>query len=255
MTEWIRWRMTVQYFVILLSIPSFFVCGPIYAAAYYNLGAFLKGPSYATPALVNSTTYSNGGNTSYAVTVPSSSTGNLLVFAICPGAIDDNVSSVSDNGSGGGNSWVSANARSTDVNGGSCEIWYAKNSKAAATTLTLNMTTSANLALWYAEFSGIDTSIPLDSVNTTSGHASSTTVTAPSVTPTISKAVIFSASAVQNTITALHSGSPFTALTITSGDDAAYLVSSSIAAYGAAWDQNSSGTYCASTAAFKAKAQ
>jgi hypothetical protein len=68
-----------------------------------------------------------------AVNVNATGSGNLIVVGTVNSQASDNVTSISDNATGGSNSYVSAKAKGSDTNGGSTEIWYAKNSKAGAT--------------------------------------------------------------------------------------------------------------------------
>lgn len=178
--------------------------------------------------------------------------GNLVVVAI---ANEHNgggpVKSITDNV---GNAYVSADARSSD---GTCddgsEIWFAKDVKAGATTVTVTMT-NADLAqgqeaeVWVIEASGLSKDAPLDVKATTSNGAQTSTITAPPVTPTVKRALVVSTATACEEVTSV--APPFTGLTILEGEGAAWLVTSDRGSFGAVWTAVS-GTFNASTVAFK----
>jgi hypothetical protein len=178
--------------------------------------------------------------------------GNLLVVAI---ANEHNgggpVKSITDNV---GNGYVSADARSSD---GSCddgsEIWFAKDIKAGATTVTVTMTNAdtsqgQEAEVWVIEASGLSKDAPLDAKATSNNGPQSTTVTAPPVTPTVKRALVVSTATACEEVKSV--APPFTGLTILEGEGAAWLVTTDTGSFGAVWT-SVAGTFNASTVAFK----
>lgn len=96
----------------------------------------------------------------------------------------------------------------------------------------------------------MNTSSPLGAKAAASSQPATTTPSAPSVTTSFAHSVVFSLVVVQNTITGIHAGNPFTPLPILTGDDAGYDFTTSTGPYAGQWNQNVSGTYCGSTAEF-----
>ena len=212
--------------------------------------------SPTTPIFVQQSLASASSVASVNVSMSSSTqAGNFLFVGVesfqSPPARD--VTSISDNL---GNTYISAGKRATDSSGSiETEILYAKNVAAGTTTATVTLNGSATAVdVWFAEFSGVDRTSPLDGGAIASNLVPGLTIVAPTVNTTTPSSVVFSVAGASNSITGIHAGNPFTALTI-SGDfmDSAYDITSSTGSYGAVWDQNTSGgTACASTVAFKA---
>lgn len=203
-----------------------------------------------TPALVHSANSAALNSISNALTVTSTNAQNLIVIGI-HASNNRSISTITDNATGGSNTYVTANCRATLTGGGATEIWYAKNSRAGATaiTVTLNLT-STDWAIWALEISGMNLSNPLDLVNSANNQGSSTILTCPTVTTTGARDFVFCVGFTSGTATGTQAGNPFTTLPIVSGDPAGYYLPTAIGTYGAAFSQ-SAGTYCASTAAFK----
>ncbi len=205
--------------------------------------------SAAPAALVSSSSGAASAPSSAAVfTITSTGSSHLLIVGLLYTSTTQCATSITDNAASGGNSYAEVTTAATDSTAGSADIWYATTSKSGATTLTINSTCADLPIVYFLEFSNLTA---LDASNVTNNHTASTTVSAPSVTTTTTHSVVFSLASVQNTITGLHTGNTFTALPILVGDDAGYLISTSISSYAGVWNQNSSGTYCAKTAAFK----
>jgi hypothetical protein len=165
------------------------------------------------------------------------------------------ISSVTD---GAGNVYAEAGAaRSIDASASTLiDIWYAKNSIAGATTLTVNPNISvphAGVVIW--EFSGASLTAPLDATAVLNSQAATTTPTGASVTATAANDVIVSIAEVANAVTGITSGNTFTNDSTIMSNGWAHLIASSSGAYAAKWNQNPSGTYTSSTAAFKAAVQ
>ena len=149
-----------------------------------------------------------------------------------------------------GNVYVSSNASATASDGDN-EIWYARDSLAGATMVTVTWSATSNLELWVAEVSGVDTTNPIDAIGAIPVGTATTTLQAPVVAPSTPHAFVFSV--VQGlSLTGITSGNPFTALPSVEGDDAAYDCTTTLGDYGAEWNESSPGPLTAATAAFKA---
>src|SRR5262249_43808965 len=94
-------------------------------------------------------------------TIPATGSGHLIVvgWQAGSGTTTGTTLSISDNA---GNTYAEA-ARATDSASASVvDLWYAKNSKSGATSITITPTasvTSAGVVIW--EFAGADTNSPL----------------------------------------------------------------------------------------------
>ena len=187
-----------------------------------------------------------------SLTIPATGSGHLIAVALIFNG-NTSVASLSDNATGGSNTYVSAGARST-TSAWSTEIWYAVNSKPGATVVTPSLAGSApqiQMALW--EVSGLSASTP-DATNTSSGSLTLNNTPGPAVTTKQAGDFIVSIMlANTSNLSAITSGNAFTDDFGTDGNGWAHLTSTSAAAgtYQASWFTASpSGQYCASTAAF-----
>jgi hypothetical protein len=178
--------------------------------------------------------------------------GNLLVVMAAIGSPSFTVASITDDAADG-NAYVSTGQRATDsIEFLSTEIWYAKDSKPGATTVTVNLSSAPPSAqVWVLEVAGLSTTAPYDTGGVATDRSPSSIVDAPAVTPSVPDALVVSVVIMGDHVNGIHSGNPFTALPNQYGNDAAYLIASSSGTYGASWDSTNSGTFCGSTAAFK----
>lgn len=183
---------------------------------------------------------------SRTITINASGAGHLIAVAVAMASPTVSVSSITDNA---GNAYVSASARGTDSAGASTEIWYAKNSKAGATSVTVHFTGSIFNMFWVAEVSRIDLTSPVDTKGSISnGNANPST--SASLTTTQSHdfvyAVIFQGGVVSGATT------PFTEQSIVNGNAAAYLKTVKTGTYHASWNVTAN-NYCSSVVAFKSQ--
>jgi hypothetical protein len=200
-------------------------------------------------ALVNRT--SKGGNIT-SLTIPATGTGHLIAVAMMFNG-KTSVASVSDNATGGSNTYVSAGARST-TSTWSTEIWYAVSSKSGAMVVTPTFAgspTSVQITVW--EVSGISSLTP-DATNTSSGSVTLNNTPGPAVTTTQPGDFIVSI-LLANTadFTGISSRNEFTDDFTTLGNGWAHITSTSATAgtHQASWYTASPvGVYCASTVAF-----
>ena len=199
-------------------------------------------------AMVHKT--SKGNITS--LTIPATGSGHLLAVALIFNG-KTSVASISDNATGGSNTYVSAGARATSSTWSS-EIWYAASSKAGATVVTptfAGSATSIEIAVW--EVSGLSTSAP-NATNTSSGSVTASNTPGASVTTTqVGDFIVSVLNANTADFTTISSGNEFTNDFTTSGNGWAHITSTSATAgtHQASWYTSSpTGTYCSSTVAF-----
>jgi hypothetical protein len=159
------------------------------------------------------------------------------------------ITDITDNSPSGSNTYESAGLRSVAPSCQASEIWYARDTKPGATSVTVSLGTGANLAVWALEVSGMAASGGLDIGQATNGGPT-TTITAPAITPSGSPALIVSAVGSCGTIGSLAGGSSFIALPILAYNDSAYFIATAHGAYGPVFENTDSG-WNASVAAFR----
>jgi hypothetical protein len=206
--------------------------------------------TYTPWAIVNKASHQNVTT----LTIPATGTGNLIAVALTFNGTTS-VAGVSDNASGGSNTYVSAGARSTFGNL-STEIWYAVNSMPDATAVTptfVGSPTYVGITSW--EVSGLSTLAP-DAANVAFGTVVSNTP-GPAVTTTqVGDFIVSVLFAPVATFTGISSGNEFTDDFTTDGDGWAHITSTSATAgtHQASWFTAApAGKYCASTVAFLLK--
>jgi hypothetical protein len=215
--------------------------------------SILSASSWAGIALVHVT--SCGGPAPFPATtctIPSTGSGNLLVvgWASTGGAGATTIASITDNA---GNSYFEAGAaRAVDTHMNDMgDVWYAKNSVAGATVLTITPNpsgASGTAVIW--EFYGLDTNAPLDQTAVLDSQASTSTPSGAPVT-VASNELIVSIGWVQGAAAGIVSGNVFTNDSTATGDGWAHYVASAAGTYSAQWN-SSQGTYGSSTVSFKA---
>jgi hypothetical protein len=106
--------------------------------------SFTVSPSVSSVKMVQ--IQGEGGNSD--ITVNGTGSGNLLVVGVTN--VGGTVTGITDNASGGPNTYASANVLASDSNSGTTTIWYAKNSRSGATDVTLAGTnlTSVVISFW-----------------------------------------------------------------------------------------------------------
>lgn len=190
-----------------------------------------------------------------ACTIPVTGTGNLIVvgFQIGPGAnTATTIGSITDNV---GNIYAEAGAAlSVDTAAGSVvDIWYAKNSVAGATTLTVNpgaVVTNAGVVVW--EFAGVNRSAPLDRTAVLSNQPAIAAPSGAGVTIASASEVIVSLAAVAGGVSGILPGNSFVNDSALKGNGWAHMVTASPGTYSAQWNAGHSGTFASSTASFRA---
>jgi hypothetical protein len=220
------------------------------AFRFVLINVLLSAAAWSQINLVHMTTCGSGAFPATTCTVPATAAGNLIVVAWASAwQTTPTLSTIVDNA---GNTYAEAgNARAVDSTNDMVDIWYAKNSKAGATTLTITPNPSGNTGgavIW--EFSGVDPTAPLDQTAVLNSQAATTTPLGASVTTTAPSEVIISTMMPSGTTNSLATGNPFTNDAIFFGMGWAHLVTSSAGTYTAQWN-TTSGSYGSSTVSFK----
>jgi len=194
-------------------------------------------------------------------TIPATGAGHLIVVGLQFGAhVDTSITfnSITDTA---GNVYAEAGAaRSIDAAAGSVvDIWYAKNSIAGATTLTITPSTAlaggvagAGAVIW--EFSGADTTAPLDQTSVLNSQPSTAAPSGASVSTSSAGELIISLAAVAGDITGISAGNSFTSDSTIKVNGWAHLIAASPGPYSAQWVESPAGTYASSSASFKVAA-
>lgn len=189
--------------------------------------------------------------------ISSTGSGDLIVVGIQLGkgiSTSTTIATITDNvGNAYEEATAATSARSVDSAGGSVvDIWYARNSQPGATTLTITPSatiSTASAVVW--EFSGVNTTAPLDQVSVRNSQSASANPTGASVTTSnYANEVVISVAAVSGTISGIYSGNAFSNDSTVNSDGWAHLITSLAGTYAAQWSQNPSGTFASSTASF-----
>lgn len=202
-------------------------------------------------SLVNVTQCGPGAFPATVCTIPSTGSGHLIVVAwVSAPNTTPTVGGIADNAN---NAYVEAGpARGIDSSLQMVDIWYAKNSQSAATSVTITPNPSGNTGaavIW--EFSGVDTVSPLDQTAVLNSQAATSTPSGASVTTTSPVEAVISVIAPTWWIGGLQSGNNFTNDSLLYATGWAHLITSSVGTYAAAWNTGLD-TYTSSTVSFKA---
>jgi uncharacterized protein (TIGR03437 family) len=188
-------------------------------------------------------------------TIPSTGSGNLIVVGFQADSASGSgvvVSTITDNA---GNTYGEAGpARAIDAaESDMVDIWYARNSAAGATSITITPSASASgsaAVIW--EFSGANLTAPLDQTAVLNSQSATSTPAGAPVTTTSQNEVVISIADVEYAVTGIASGNTFTSDSTLLENGWAHLVTSSVGTYYPQWNQNHAGTYVSTTASFKA---
>jgi hypothetical protein len=234
---------------------------------FYMLLQLPMGNSAPSPATGNTYTViqhkvndSIVAGSTISVTVTSTTIGNLLVVGVAHINNAVTVASVSDNASGGSNTYVQAAGAaaviSTGGNPAATDLWYVLNAtNGGATTVTVTLSASdAYRAIWVWE-AHPTTTVVFDAAAHADNQTGSGTDNAGASVTTTAKGFIVSLDAPLNSVVA----NPKAGNNFTSGGDiaangpaGASLISTASGTYQAVWTDSASGDkYCSSTAAFK----
>jgi hypothetical protein len=175
--------------------------------------------------------------------------GDLVIVGVISGQGGNSVTGMQDTL---GNVYVATGPRPSTTNIES-EIWYAANTVAGTTSVTVTLGGAYGVKLWLLEVSDMDLAAPLDATATDTTGAPGN-VSGAAVTTTVANELVFVTIAAESEdVTALVPGDAFTALPTTQGDDAAYLIAPVPGTYVPTWQTPLSGTpaRCSIAASFK----
>lgn len=127
------------------------------------------------------------------------------------------------------------------------ETWYAPSGAGGATSLTITDIANHDREVWFVEISGVSA---LDTANQVSNQSYTTSITAPSVTPTHLPAVILSFVKLTGGVQSVTP--PFTPQGVLSGDDTVTAIVATNGTYAPTYTIDISGTYGAATLTFYA---
>jgi hypothetical protein len=149
------------------------------------------------------------------------------------------------------NVYVSANLRSTAQDQDS-EIWFARDAHPGATSVTVTVSggSAATAQVWVLEASGLAATGGIDDGQATSNGDASTTIVAPTVTPSGVPALIVAAVGSNGNVGGIAQGNPFVALPIEDDNGAAYYIATDGGTFGPVFG-NTDQAWNASVAAFR----
>lgn len=179
--------------------------------------------------------------------IPATGSGNLIVVATMA-ANYGSISSVTDNA---GNTYAQASGART-IHSGYAEafdFWYAGNSRAGATSISITPSASGNGMAVVWEFAGADPISPFARAAVLSDRPASSTPTGAAVTTTDSGELVVTL-LVTGTTSGIRSGNPFIHSSGLAGDGFAYYVAPSPGTYAAQWNTTST-PFSSSTVAFR----
>ena len=202
-------------------------------------------------AVVQSGQANTSNTTTLSTTLSATTAGTFLAVMSSYAGVGPSIATVGDDAPGGSNAYVSANIRAV---GGTCqasEIWYARDARPGVTSVTVTMTgMSTFLQVWVMEVSGLGATGGVDTSAVENDGPATTTITAPTVTPSAAHALIVASVGSCGEIGSIAPGNPFIALPVQVGNDAAYYITASEGAWGPVFN-NAFDAWNASIAAFR----
>ncbi len=213
-----------------------------------------SGSAWAQISLVNVTSC---GPTAFpgSCTIPATGGGHLIVVGWQIGGGANTSTTITGMTDNAGNVYLEAGAaRSIDTAAGSVvDLWYAQNSAAGATSVSItpgSSVTNGGAAIW--EFSGVALGAALDQTAVLNSQASTAIPSGAAVTTKTAGELVVSLAAVAGNVTGIYAGNPFTNDSGLKGNGWAHLVTSSTGTYSPQWNESPAGTYASSTASFLA---
>jgi hypothetical protein len=192
---------------------------------------------------------SSGSKGSLSVSFSALTAGSFVAVLVTYSAVSSSVTSITDNGAGAGNAYVSAGERSSVNQCQASEIWYARDVAPGATTLTATVGATGQIAVWVLEVSGMSKTGGVDDGAESNGQGT-VLINAPTVRPTGDPALIVAAVGSCGQLGSLGLGSPFTGLGIEDGNGASYYIATKPGAWGPVYSNNLS-AWNASVADFR----
>jgi hypothetical protein len=203
--------------------------------------------------LVRATTCGPGPFSATRCSIPATGAGNLIVIGFASGTgTQPLIRTVIDNG---GNTYVQVpGARSVYSTTLAKEIWYAKNSRPGATSITISpFPDGGNGAAVIWEFSGADADSPLDRAAVLDTQPPATSPVGASVTTTTPGSLVVTILGSLGSLAGLAPGSAFSADALFFGAGWAHRIAGGPGAYAAQWSTTLDGHHSV-TASFKAAA-
>jgi hypothetical protein len=189
-------------------------------------------------------------NAASAITVGATGTGNLLVVGIAYYNLTPPTSITDD----AGNTYVQAVTVSASPDGPfGTDIWYAANSIAGATAVTVNLVGGSNQAdIYFQEFSGVALSSPIDVTNTEIENSAASPNQGPTLITTNANDVLISVDT-RDAQALTGVTAPWTFVTGSANDQGyAYYIASATGTYQAVFTPSANDKHTSVGAAFKA---
>ncbi len=225
----------------------------IVATAFAAAVCLVAIPASAQVSLVHATACGVASFPATACTIPATASGNLIVVA-WSAAFGNTPTTVSITDNTGNAYAPAGNARAVDIAAGQMvDIWYAKNSKAGATSVTITPSAAVTGAATIWEFAGADPTAPLDQTLALNSQPATVTPTSGSITVASPGEAVVSVVVPSGSIVGIQAGNGFLSDSINFGLGWSHLLAASAGTYAAQWS-TSNGTYAASTVSFKAAA-
>jgi hypothetical protein len=175
-----RWRFHSNCLKKLSFLPHVFL-GVVFLSAMPETRAAMT--------VVQKVGASSGGGNSATATLTSTTAGNLLVVAVWYHSLSALSLTISDNSSGGANTYTSVGEFATEnTYGVGSQVYYAKNIKGGNTTVTVS--SSVTLGFTVYEIAGADPIAPLDVHSNVNNHAASPSIQTATITPSAGDIVI-----------------------------------------------------------------
>ena len=181
--------------------------------------------------------------------------GNLIAVAVLVysnSGTSGTVTSISDNATGGSNSYSATGSRSINSYyqpgvGSWNDIWYAHDIRGGGTAITPALSTSLTGDVYMWEIAGVHGVSAAAGLN--SDGTSAATPTGAPVTTGANSVIVALLHPGGSTVTGIHAGNVFTSDSLADGMALAHYVTSSSGTYSPQWDMTSA-TYAGSTVAF-----
>ena len=238
LTTWDR-RLLAVCWLLWMGVFTSYLCGPHAVRA-------------SGPALVQAKFNQTTSGSTDAVTMTSAiSAGNLIVVSV-GGSSSQTVSSITDNGSTANTYTQVPSCYGTDGGGRWVDIWYAKNSLAGATTVTVTFSGTSKQNVQVYEVSGIDTANPIDATCVHGGSTTGTVDTGPSITTTSANDFLAAAARTSGNGVTSENDATFTLDTGNGSGGESHAIVSSTGTYTPKWNDSAATTFVAAVASFKA---
>lgn len=184
-------------------------------------------------------------------TIPATANGNLLVVAWASAAgTTPTIASMTDNM---GNFYAQAgNARAVDGTKDMADIWYSKNIKPGATSITITPSpagVTGAAVIW--EFSGADTISPLNQTAVLNSQPATIAPLGASVGTSFPGDVIVSVMTPSQGVGGIYAGNPFTSDSILFGVGWAHMIPPVAGTFSAQWSVSAPQTYASTSVSFK----